>query len=116
MTQNGKMVMNPDLTEAFHLRSWYDINAEQTSFQSLSGAGGMGGGSAGSDFTLIAAAEADRLGAGDKADYFTIKGTISALKRDNCLYKVRNIYFYVGHRSLELKKIQRWLANIKTPM
>lgn len=87
LSHNGKMVLNPDLPRAFILRAWYDNSGAATSFQNLSAGGAMGGGAAGSQFILLAVSEVERMGFGEKPDYFSIKGTISALKRENCMYK-----------------------------
>ncbi|VDP15091.1 unnamed protein product [Soboliphyme baturini] len=73
--------MNPDIKEAHRLRGWYDSEAKPETIKNLSVA------SAGGGFTLLAQAETERLGSGDKADYFGVKAMVIGVKRDSCLYQ-----------------------------
>jgi replication factor A1 len=36
----------------------------------------------------VAQIKDDRLGMGDKPDYFLLRGTVTAIRRENCLYQV----------------------------
>jgi len=78
--------INPDVPEAYRLRGWYDAKGHDAPLKSLSGAGGSGQGSGGG-YIPIALAEAGRLGTGDKPDYYNVKGFISFVKKENCMYK-----------------------------
>uniref|UniRef100_T1IJW3 Replication protein A subunit n=1 Tax=Strigamia maritima TaxID=126957 RepID=T1IJW3_STRMM len=81
----GAMQVNPDFSESFALRSWYDNEATHTDIQSLSTRGGGSGGPA--DWKCLAQVEIDELGQKDKAVFFTCKATVVMIRKENCVYK-----------------------------
>lgn len=86
-TSGGKLFLNPDHVEAHKLRGWYDNTGGTVEYQNLSNMVSGGSGGASGKLMLIALADAERLGTNEKPDFFSIKAIISALKRENCLYK-----------------------------
>ncbi|BES96364.1 Replication protein A 70 kDa DNA-Hypothetical protein [Nesidiocoris tenuis] len=76
--------INPDIPEAHRLRGWYDGLAGDTKFTSISAS--ADGGSSGKWCTLAEAID-EKLGYGDKADYFNTYTTVMHVKTDRCVYK-----------------------------
>ncbi|XP_060067506.1 replication protein A 70 kDa DNA-binding subunit-like [Ylistrum balloti] len=84
---SSQVVMNPtDLKVAFQLRSWFDSEGQGMEFQSFRGEGGSGSGS-GTNWMTFADVKSQNIGGGEKADYFTSKGTVIFLRKENCMYK-----------------------------
>ena len=90
------MQINPDIPEAHKVRGWFD-QGEHEGIQDLSnqngsqgagaagGAGAMQGGGMNNwkTFDLV---KDEKLGLGDKADYFSTKGIVLYAKKDNSMY------------------------------
>ena len=53
--------------------------------RALTGSGGAGSGR--DERVCISQIKSENLGMGDKAAYFSIKGSISFIRKENCLYK-----------------------------
>uniref|UniRef100_A0A8C4N8H0 Replication protein A subunit n=1 Tax=Eptatretus burgeri TaxID=7764 RepID=A0A8C4N8H0_EPTBU len=86
LVTSSLMVTNPQLPEAFKLRGWFDREGQTMDAPSISnqrGGGMMGFGS----WKTLAQAKLENLGHGEKADYFTVKGTVLFIKKDSCLYQ-----------------------------
>jgi replication factor A1 len=81
------LLLNPDIPEAYRLRSWYDARGSKESgtITALSARTGGSGGSA--PLTYFSFIYADRLGHGDTADYVTVKATVMQIKKENCMYQ-----------------------------
>ncbi len=81
--------INPDIPEAHKLRGWFDQGGCDGELKELSNTG-MGGGSGGmvtsANWQTMDSLKNSQMGNGDKADYFSTKGTILFTKKDNALY------------------------------
>lgn len=83
--------INPDIPEAHKLRGWFDQGGCDTEMKELSNTGMVGGGGGAAmntqaNWKTLDQLKNDQLGMGDKADYFSIKGTVLYSKKDNALY------------------------------
>uniref|UniRef100_A0A0A9YUP1 Replication protein A subunit n=1 Tax=Lygus hesperus TaxID=30085 RepID=A0A0A9YUP1_LYGHE len=76
--------INPDIPEAHRLRGWYDGLSADTKFTSISAS--IEGGSSGKWCTLAEAIE-EKLGYGDKPDYFSTYVNVMHVKTEKCVYK-----------------------------
>lgn len=77
--------VNPDIPEAQRLRDWWTRTGGNVATRSLTAASGGAGGKVDgfSERKAIASIKEDGLGfKGDKADWITIKGTLTFLKKD----------------------------------
>lgn len=84
---NTVFQLNPDIPEAHKLRGWYDQGGSEAEVKTLSNLIGVGGGTGGpSPFKNIKDIALDKLGMGDKPDYFSVKGTVLYSKKDSALY------------------------------
>ncbi|KAK3579832.1 hypothetical protein CHS0354_029562 [Potamilus streckersoni] len=84
---SSQLIINPDIREAHLLRGWYDkegSNMDFTGFKSEMGSGASGGGT---NWKFFSQVKSENLGQGDKADYFTSKGTVIFLRKENCMYQ-----------------------------
>ncbi|XP_052075679.1 replication protein A 70 kDa DNA-binding subunit-like [Mytilus californianus] len=86
---SSQMLINPDIKEAHILRGWYDRDGQSSEFQTYrSEGGGAGGGGSSTNWKCFSEIKADNsIGQGDKADYFTSKGTVIFLRKENSMYK-----------------------------
>jgi replication factor A1 len=89
------MQLNPDIPESHTLRGWFDQGGNEIELQTLSnqmqsGAGGGGGAAMGSNMPVtwkfLDQTKDEKLGMGEKADYFSSKAYILYAKKDNALY------------------------------
>lgn len=76
--------VNPDIEEAHLLRGWYDQIGKDSGMKSISGQRSDG---AGGQFKTISQIASEKLGFGEKADYFNIRVVPVFFKKDNCLYQ-----------------------------
>ncbi|KAL3856901.1 hypothetical protein ACJMK2_011607 [Sinanodonta woodiana] len=84
---SSQLIINPDIREAHLLRGWYDregSNMDFAGFKSEMGSGASGGGT---NWKFFSQVKSENLGQGDKADYFTSKGTVIFLRKENCMYQ-----------------------------
>ena len=89
------MQVNPDIPEAHQVRGWFDSGdheacqdlSNQNGSQGAGGAGGAGGmqGSM-NNWKTFDQVKDEKLGLGDKADYFSTKGIVLYAKKDNSMY------------------------------
>ncbi|EFX03800.1 replication protein a DNA-binding subunit [Grosmannia clavigera kw1407] len=88
LLQSGVMSIDPDITEAHHLKGWYDAAGRSENFSSHNSMGGMGGG-AGSgrpeQVKTIAQVRDENIGM-DETAYFTLKATIVFIKQETFAY------------------------------
>ncbi|KAL1732495.1 hypothetical protein EV714DRAFT_206529 [Schizophyllum commune] len=89
MLMSSMMFVNPDTTEAFHLRGWFDDDGKTLQFSSHTSGGGGPGTGRGFDRddqrTLMEIKNAN-LGMGDQPDYFSSRATIMHIKDNNFAY------------------------------
>eukprot|EP00057_Strongylocentrotus_purpuratus_P020704 XP_011675178.1 PREDICTED: replication protein A 70 kDa DNA-binding subunit [Strongylocentrotus purpuratus] len=88
--QNSIFQVNPDIPKAHHLKGWVEsLTARVTpqDSQSISTRQGSGGGGgANTNWMTFHDVHAQNLGQGEKPDYFTVKGTILFVRKENCMY------------------------------
>lgn len=80
------MIMNADMKEAHQLRGWWDSEGRNMSYSSFQSEGGSGS-SQSTNWKLFQQVKDENLGQGDKADYYSSKGTVMFIKKDNCMYQ-----------------------------
>ncbi|CAI5756802.1 unnamed protein product [Candida verbasci] len=87
LTQAGSLIPNPGTPESFQLKGWYDNIGISENYKTLKSEN-MGGGGIDklASRKFIAQALDEPLGEGDKADYFTVKASLSFAKPDNFAY------------------------------
>lgn len=81
--------INPDIPEAHKLRGWFDQGGCDSEIKELSNTGMVGGGGGGmtqANWKTLDQLKDDQLGMGDKADYFSVKGTVLYSKKENSMY------------------------------
>ncbi|UYV80930.1 RPA1 [Cordylochernes scorpioides] len=87
---SSNLQLNPDIRESHILRGWYDREGMNIEMENLSsggsGAGGMG---PASNWKFLSQVSEEGLQASEKPLYFTVKATITMVKRENCLYQTR---------------------------
>ncbi|CAN0045283.1 unnamed protein product [Lampetra planeri] len=87
LISSSLMVVNPDIPEAYKLRSWFDREGQNMETESISEQRFAGGSFMESQWKTLSQVKMENLGHGDKADYVTVKGSIISIKKDNCLYQ-----------------------------
>ncbi|GAV09001.1 hypothetical protein RvY_18611 [Ramazzottius varieornatus] len=79
------ITISPDINDAHLLRGWYDQTGSSMAPQSISNAAGGSGGS--TPWKNLLQIQTERLGQGDKPDYFMLKGSIMKIRnKDTALY------------------------------
>ncbi|KAK9501699.1 hypothetical protein O3M35_012375 [Rhynocoris fuscipes] len=78
--------INPDIPEAHRLRGWFDGLSEDAKFISISSRSDTGGAAPGKNLTLKEAVD-QKLGCGDKADYFNCYANVMHIRTEKCTYK-----------------------------
>ncbi|KAG5636412.1 hypothetical protein H0H81_008152 [Sphagnurus paluster] len=87
MYSSSTMAVNPDIEECFALRGWFDSIGAAQSFQAHANTGGgMMSGFKRAEMRSIQEVKEAQLGQQDKADYFSMRGTIMHIKADNICY------------------------------
>ncbi|XP_071499912.1 replication protein A 70 kDa DNA-binding subunit-like [Diadema antillarum] len=84
--QSSIFQVNPDIPRAHHLKGWYDSEGYSQESQSISSKQGGGGGGSGTNWMNFHDVHAQNLGQGEKPDYFTVKGTVLFVRKENCMY------------------------------
>lgn len=84
----GSIKKNPDSPEAQKLQKWYNEKGNASSFDAFSSGPSMMGGDMGqhSNILTLQQAKAQNMGASDKPDYFSFKGTVVFIKSENPAY------------------------------
>lgn len=88
MPSSGIMAVNPEISEAFDLRGWYDVEGSTVNIQSYSGlSGGMNNAPITEDsLKTIAQVKGEGLGQSEKADYFNMRATAMFVKPEGFYY------------------------------
>ncbi|KAG2184694.1 hypothetical protein INT43_000607 [Umbelopsis isabellina] len=89
LLSSGSLKVNPDIPEANELRQWYNNvghTAQVDSFSGQSLGNTSGAGSSTSAKKSLADVKSEPLGAGEKADFFTVRARVVYMKSDNCSY------------------------------
>uniref|UniRef100_A0A8C9ET66 Replication protein A subunit n=1 Tax=Pavo cristatus TaxID=9049 RepID=A0A8C9ET66_PAVCR len=84
---SSTVVVNPDSPEAFKLRGWFDSEGQLLECASISDVRGGSAPGVSTNWKTLYEAKSERLGQGDKADYFSCVGTIVHLRKENCMYQ-----------------------------
>ena len=87
LLSSGSWSADPDIPEAHRLKGWYDSMGRTQSFlthKSMSSVGAATGRK--DDFKTVRQVKDENLGMGEQPDYFSLKGTIVAIKQDNFCY------------------------------
>uniref|UniRef100_A0A8C3M292 Replication protein A subunit n=1 Tax=Chrysolophus pictus TaxID=9089 RepID=A0A8C3M292_CHRPC len=84
---SSTVVVNPDSPEAFKLRGWFDSEGQLLECASISDVRGGSASGVNTNWKTLYEAKSERLGQGDKADYFSCVGTIVHLRKENCMYQ-----------------------------
>ncbi|KAJ3331210.1 Replication factor A protein 1, partial [Kappamyces sp. JEL0680] len=79
------MVVNPDISEAHHLKGWWDNTGSSSTFQSLAGTGGPAG-TRQDVYKTIAQVGEEGLGMDGKPAYFSLQAHVSHIKQENAWY------------------------------
>ncbi|KAJ2120471.1 Replication factor A protein 1 [Coemansia sp. RSA 720] len=82
----GSLTANPDIPEAHMLRGWYDSAGRNASFQTYESMGGGGGEARTDQIKTMAAVRDENVGGGDRAEYFSVKGTIVFVRSTTLAY------------------------------
>lgn len=86
-TVSGSVIkQNPDLKEGHQLRGWFENGGNSNDIAQLS-ARTQGGSFGSSDWMTFQDMNIKNLGAGDKPDYFQVKGFIHSIRASNSFYK-----------------------------
>ncbi|XP_035689920.1 replication protein A 70 kDa DNA-binding subunit-like isoform X1 [Branchiostoma floridae] len=83
---SSTIMINPDIPEAYQLRGWYDKVGCNAEAQSISTGAGGGAGRP-TNWKSFQQVKDENLGTGEKPDFFTTKGTIVFLKKENSMYQ-----------------------------
>ncbi|KND02596.1 replication factor-a protein 1 (rpa1) [Spizellomyces punctatus DAOM BR117] len=87
---SSMLSVNPDISEAHHLRGWYDTEGKTQQYQTYSTAGGTGVGTGTGGkrepFKCIAQIKDENLGMGEKPDYFRVRALVTFFKDQNLWY------------------------------
>ena len=87
-TQGTVMQVNPDMSEAHKLRGWFDNDGCSAQTNNISGVRGGGGGAGASNaWKSFAEVKLERLGNGEKPDYYTAKAMVAMINKERALYQ-----------------------------
>ncbi|KAJ1536140.1 Replication factor A protein 1 [Nowakowskiella sp. JEL0078] len=82
---SSTLQINPDIDETYKLKTWFDEHGSSIGFNSYRGEGGGGGGTG--KCITINEVEALGLGHGEKPDFFSLRGRILFVRRENFSYE-----------------------------
>ncbi|XP_016897206.1 replication protein A 70 kDa DNA-binding subunit-like isoform X2 [Cynoglossus semilaevis] len=83
---SSKLMVNPDIPEAFKLRAWYDQKGRGLQNQTLIDTWSARG-AANIKWKTLSDVKSERLGHDVKADYFSCVATVVFMRKENCLYQ-----------------------------
>ncbi|XP_052800689.1 replication protein A 70 kDa DNA-binding subunit-like [Mya arenaria] len=86
LLSSSQMMLNPDLREAAMLKGWWSREGCNKEFQSYRSEGGAGAGGGSTNWKLLGQLKNENIGQ-DKADYFTSRGTVVFLRKENSMYQ-----------------------------
>ncbi|XP_058416100.1 replication protein A 70 kDa DNA-binding subunit isoform X2 [Diceros bicornis minor] len=84
---SSMVIMNPDISEAYKLRGWFDSEGQALDGVSISDLKGGGTGGSNTNWKTLYEVKSENLGQGDKADYFSSVATVVYLRKENCMYQ-----------------------------
>lgn len=84
---SSQMLINPDMREAHLLKGWWQREGQNKSdFSAYRSEGGTGAAGSGTNWKTFGQLKNENIGQGDKPDYFTSKGTVIFLRKENSMY------------------------------
>lgn len=84
---SSQICINPDIPEAHRLRGWYDTVGHSVDYNEFR-SDGQGPSASGMNTNWKSFAEVKGMAISDnKAEYFTTKGTVIFLRKENCMYQ-----------------------------
>ncbi|XP_054610320.1 replication protein A 70 kDa DNA-binding subunit-like isoform X2 [Dunckerocampus dactyliophorus] len=83
---SSTLMVNPDITEAFKLRAWYNQVGHSFQSQSLTATKSMGE-EIRTNWKSLNDIKAEQMGHSEKADYFSCVATVVYMRKENCLYQ-----------------------------
>ncbi|KAJ3572954.1 hypothetical protein NP233_g2743 [Leucocoprinus birnbaumii] len=89
MISSSQMQINPAIEDSYKLRGWFDNEGANVQFESKTVIGGGGGPSVGfnrNEARSLNEIKESELGMGDKADFFSCRGTIVHIRGENIYY------------------------------
>ncbi|PWA01780.1 hypothetical protein BB558_002098 [Smittium angustum] len=87
MMSASSMIPNPDLPEAYRLRSWYDTEGKSANFNTFNSSGVAGAPNLRNEqLKTVAQVRDEALGMGDGVDYYTLDSTILYIRQENIAY------------------------------
>ncbi|CAN7938762.1 unnamed protein product [Ixodes hexagonus] len=86
MIGGSLLQLNPDIPESHALCGWYSNEGASLQTQSLSVRGG-GFDGASASWKHLSQAKQQKLGFGDRPDFFSCKASVAIVRKENCLYK-----------------------------
>ncbi|XP_013419280.1 replication protein A 70 kDa DNA-binding subunit isoform X2 [Lingula anatina] len=84
---SSQLIVNPDIEEAHRLKGWYDRDGHNLDFQQYRNEGGQGGSGGATNWKSFAAVKQENIGATEKPDYYSAKGTVIFMRKENCMYQ-----------------------------
>ncbi|KAM8818268.1 replication protein A 70 kDa DNA-binding subunit isoform 2-T2 [Rhynchonycteris naso] len=84
---SSTIIVNPDISEAYKLRGWFDSEGQALDAVSISDlkSGGLAGSN--TNWKTLYEVKSENLGQGDKADYFSSVATVVYLRKENSMYQ-----------------------------
>ncbi|XP_062262049.1 replication protein A 70 kDa DNA-binding subunit-like isoform X2 [Platichthys flesus] len=83
---SSTVMVNPDIPEAFRLRTWYDEDGFALNSQSLTSSWSASSGVK-INWKTLSDVKNESMGHGEKADYFSCVATLLFTRKDTCLYR-----------------------------
>ncbi|KAF7663001.1 hypothetical protein LDENG_00220720 [Lucifuga dentata] len=83
---SSTVMVNPDITEAFRLRAWYDQEGHALNSQSLSEMRSVGSGGK-MNWKTLSDVKDEHMGHREKVEYFSCVATVAYMRKENCLYQ-----------------------------
>ncbi|KAM9846419.1 replication protein A 70 kDa DNA-binding subunit-like [Aulostomus maculatus] len=83
---SSTVMVNPDIPEAFRLRAWYDREGYALESQSLTETRSVASG-AKLNWKTLSDIKDEKMGQGEKAEYFSCVATVVYTRKENCLYQ-----------------------------
>uniref|UniRef100_UPI0037E8AE9C replication protein A 70 kDa DNA-binding subunit-like isoform X2 n=1 Tax=Semicossyphus pulcher TaxID=241346 RepID=UPI0037E8AE9C len=83
---SSKVMVNPDIPEAFRLRAWFDQKGYALDSQSLTETRSASSGPK-TNWKSLSNVKDEQMGHREKADYFSCVATVLYIRKENCLYR-----------------------------
>ncbi|KAJ8953979.1 hypothetical protein NQ314_007172 [Rhamnusium bicolor] len=82
---SSNMKINPEMTDAYRLRGWYDGEGNKLDYSNISAKSGAGNFS--TPWLSFKEVQDQGLGNAEKGDYYQVMGTILLIRSENAIYK-----------------------------